>query len=65
MIAVFLLAALVLVVAFLLTWLLAGGLLFGTLASRGPGALDKILNYKGEDCACHFPFKHHHTHPTS
>lgn len=41
-----------------LLWVVGAGLLVGTLVSRVPNVLDKILDYKGENCACHFPFKH-------
>ncbi|HJT88281.1 MAG TPA: hypothetical protein VJ732_10505 [Bryobacteraceae bacterium] len=61
MIAVFLLCTLVMVAAFLMAWVLAGGLLMGTLVSRGPVSLEKILNYKGKNCACRFPFRCDHT----
>jgi hypothetical protein len=41
-----------------LIWVVAAGLLFGTVISGIPSALDRILDYKGTNCACHFPFKH-------
>ncbi len=41
-----------------LIWVVAAGLLLGTVISGIPGALDKMLDYKGEHCVCHFPFKH-------
>jgi hypothetical protein len=40
-------------------WVIGAGLLLGTALSGVPGVLDRILNYKGKNCACHFPFKHH------
>jgi hypothetical protein len=41
-----------------LIWVVAAGLLLGTVISGIPGALDKMLDYKGEHCVCHFPFMH-------
>ena len=43
-----------------LIWVIAAGLLVGTLVSRIPNVLDRALDYKGPGyCACHFPFQHH------
>ena len=41
-----------------LVWVVAAGLLLGTVISGIPGALDKMLDYKGEHCVCHLPFMH-------
>lgn len=41
-----------------LAWVAAAGLLVGTTLSRTPNLLDKVLNYKGKHCACHFPERH-------
>jgi hypothetical protein len=45
----------------LIAWLIAGGLMAGTMICTGPRLLDKILDYKGEHCACYLGF-HRHTH---
>ena len=42
-----------------LVWVVGAGLLIGTVISRVPNALDAVLDYKGKNCACHFPFGHH------
>ena len=41
-----------------LVWVVAAGLLLGTVISGIPGALDKMLDYKGKHCVCHLPFMH-------
>jgi hypothetical protein len=62
MLVVLMLCSLVLVIAFLAAWLIAGGLLAGAVTSGIPALLDRVLDYKGPNCACHFPMKQHH-HP--
>jgi hypothetical protein len=42
-----------------LVWLVGAGLLAATVVSSLPRVFDKVLDYKGKSCACHFPFKHH------
>jgi hypothetical protein len=46
-------------VALGLVWLVAAGLLVGTLFSGIPRVLDRVLDYKGKHCACSFPFHEH------
>jgi len=41
-----------------LLWVAGAGLLLGTAISRLPKVLDRIFDYKGRSCTCHFPFKH-------
>ena len=55
----FLIFFMLLFVALGLIWIVGAGLLVGTLFSGIPHVLDKVLDYKGTHCACHFPFKHH------
>ncbi|HUI81569.1 MAG TPA: hypothetical protein VLY24_26775 [Bryobacteraceae bacterium] len=42
-----------------LFWVLAAGLLVGTLFSRGPRILPKVLEHSAENCACYLGLKHH------
>lgn len=46
----------------LLAWLIGAGLWAGVVASRTPRLLDKILDYKGEHCACYLGLHKHTTH---
>ncbi len=40
-----------------LIWVIAAGVMVGTLVAGIPNVLDKVLDYKGENRADHFPFK--------
>ncbi len=42
-----------------LIWVVGAGVLAGAVISRVPNFLDAVLNYKGKNCACHFPFGPH------
>ncbi len=64
MVIILMLCAFVLVVTFVATWVIAGGVLAGAVTAGIPGLLDRILDYKGANCACHFPMKPHHSGPT-
>jgi hypothetical protein len=43
-----------------LLWVVAAGLLVGTLAKQAPRVLEKMLDHKGDNCACFLGMKHHH-----
>jgi len=43
-----------------LLWVVAAGLLVGTLAKQAPRILEKMLSHKGDNCACFLGMKHHH-----
>jgi hypothetical protein len=42
-----------------LIWVVGACLLVGNLVSGLPRVFDNVLDYKGKNCACRFPFKHH------
>lgn len=46
----------------LMAWLVGAGVMAGGVISSLPRLLDKILDYKGERCACYLGL-HQHTHP--
>jgi len=52
---------LLLFVALALLWVIAAGLLVGTLIVRAPSVLDRVLDHKGDNCACYLGLKHHHS----
>jgi hypothetical protein len=43
-----------------LLWVVAAGLLVGTLIVHAPRVLEKMLDHKGDTCACYLGLKHHH-----
>lgn len=43
-----------------LLWVVAAGLLVGSLVINAPHVLEKMLDYKGDHCACYLGMKHHH-----
>jgi hypothetical protein len=42
-----------------LLWVIAAGLLVGNLITHAPRVL-RMLNHKGDHCACYLGMKHHH-----
>jgi len=40
-------------------WVIGAVLLVATVFSGGPSrVMDRLTDYKGRHCTCHFPFKH-------
>ena len=51
---------LLLFVMLALLWVIAAGLLVGTLIVNAPRVLERMLSHRGENCACYLGLKHHH-----
>ena len=47
-------------VALALLWVVAAALLVGTLIVHAPRVLERMLDHKGDNCACYLGLKHHH-----
>jgi hypothetical protein len=51
---------LLLFVALGLLWVVAAALLVGTLIVQAPRVLERVLDHRGDNCACYLGLKPHH-----